>query len=309
MSIVAIDHFRDGVVLQADATHPKTIERVRQRLDGPAALIGADPWYGEILPEVGDTCLAVTGIPSGTKEGEDAFVAWMLDWTRAWSALLAEGGAMYVWGGVGKPGFRPWFGYMNRIERETGLTIAMPITWKKKRAYGLPYNYLFTREELVYLVKGDPKKPRCFHVPLTDRLRGYAGYDKRYPAKSDKLRRSNVWVEDGPPALPPTESDPTTLPEFRMADVWDETEILRGKRHVCEKVKRVNEIPIEVHTDPGEIVVDLFSGSGSLSEAARRLGRHWIAVESDATMCASIAQTMADDDARSALSALTDVTT
>jgi DNA modification methylase len=278
--------FRGGRLLQGDVLNPSIIKRVRQLFDGEAVpLIIADPWYGEIVPEIGDTCEQVTGLKSGTKESETAFVDWMLNWTRAWSEILAEGGAMYVWGGVGKPGFRPWYGYMSRVERETDLTIAMPITWKKKRAYGVAYNYLFTREELVYLIKGDPKKPRRFHIPLTDKARGYKGYNKRYVAKSDMLRRTNVWEEDGSPNL--VEGG---IEEYRMADVWDETELLRGKRHVCQKVARVNEIPIQVHTEPEEGVVDLFSGSGSLAEAARRLGRACISVEKDPDTCAKIVE-------------------
>ena len=42
------------------------------------------------------------------------------------------------------------------------------ITWSKKRAYGVQHNYLQTREDLLYLVKGDIKKPTTFNVPYLD---------------------------------------------------------------------------------------------------------------------------------------------
>jgi DNA modification methylase len=126
------------------------------------------------------------------------------------------------------------------------------------------HNYLFTREEVCYLRKGP--KPKRFHVPYLDEKRGYAGYDARYPAKSDLKRRSNVWSD-------------TTDWDF---SVWDETEILRGKRGPCQKAPRVCEIPIEVHTDPGDFVLDLFAGTGAVSKAARGLERRWIAIEKDA---------------------------
>jgi DNA modification methylase len=281
------DH-KDGALLRSDVTEQETVVTTLNITGGPVPLIMADPPYGEITAETWDQSRSVTGLQPGSKEAEAAFIDWMLSWTRQWSTILEKGGAFYVWGGVGKPGFRPFYGYLNRVERETGLTLAMPITWKKKRAYGVQYNYLFTREELAYLCKGDPKKPRCFHVPLTDRVRGYQGYSAKYKAKSDLLRRTNVWEEDGQP----NPVDDVTAEEFRMCDVWDETEILRGKRHECEKAKRVIEVPIEVHTEPGEFVVDLFSGSGSCSEAARRLGRRWVAIERDAAMVAAIDQNM-----------------
>jgi DNA modification methylase len=151
------------------------------------------------------------------------------------------------------------------------LTLSNVITWKKKRAYGVQHNYLFTREELLYLVNGDAKKPRRFNVPLLAKKRGYAGYDPAHPAKSEYLRRSNVWVDiDAEP-----EDGSTT-------DVWDATEVLRGKLHECQKADRVCEIPIEVHTDPGEVVVELFGGSASTAAAAQRLGRRFVVVESGA---------------------------
>ena len=39
---------------------------------------------------------------------------------------------------------------------------------------------MFTREECVMLVKGN--KPATFNVPYLDQLRGYARFNKKYPA-------------------------------------------------------------------------------------------------------------------------------
>ena len=283
---------RGGVLLQADAAAPETVARVREMFGPhPIGLVVADPGYGEVVSEDWDTSRAVTGLKWSEGGADEAYAAWMIGWTQLWSEALADGGAMYVWGGVGRPRFRPFFHYLARVERATGLS-ATPITWKKKRGYGVAHNYLFAREECVYLAKGDPRKPRRFHIPLTDKLRGYKGYNKDYPAKSEYLRRATVWVEDGAGCPRPGEEDEAV--EYRMDDVWDETEVLRGKVHECQKARRVCEIPIEVHTDPGDGVVDLFSGSGELSLAARRLGRAWIAVERDAATCEKIAARMSE---------------
>ena len=76
-----------------------------------------------------------------------------------------------------------------------------------------------------------------------------------YPAKSKFLRRTNVWD--------------------------DITEILRGKKFEAEKPQALSKIIVEAHTDRGDIVLDLYSCSGSCSLAARSLERRFIAVESD----------------------------
>jgi len=61
----------------------------------------------------------------------------------------------------------------------------------------------------------------------------------------------------------------------------DINEIFKGKLHPTQKPSRVVEIPIEVHTDPGDWVIDPFAGSGATAFAARKLGRKFIVVEKD----------------------------
>jgi site-specific DNA-methyltransferase (adenine-specific) len=169
--------------------------------------------------------------------------------------MLLPGGAFYVWGGIGKPQYRPFFRYIVEVESHTPLRMATLITWSKKRAYGIRTNYLFTREECAYFVNGDPKKPRRFEVPYLDTKRGYAGYNKDYPAKSEFYRRTNVWT--------------------------DITEILRGKWHPAHKAWKLYSVPIEVHTEPGEWIIDPFAGSGNIALVAMALGRKFVIVERD----------------------------
>ncbi|HKM52109.1 MAG TPA: site-specific DNA-methyltransferase [Isosphaeraceae bacterium] len=202
--------------------------------DGSFPLIIADPPYVDILP---------------------------VDWDRKESLydrlsvlverLLPDGGTAYVWGGIGRPHNRVFFDWLSRVERETRLSIHTLITWSKKRAYGKKDNYLFTREECAMLVKGDC--PSTFNIPLLDVKRGYAGYNSKYPAKSEFLRRTNVWT--------------------------DVTELFRGKIHPAEKPSRLAEIMIETSSRPGDLVLDPFAGSGSTGVAAVKLGRPCLLIE------------------------------
>jgi len=188
-------------------------------------LVVADPPYGQILKEKWDeACYERLG-----------FLV---------SSLLVPGGTAYVWGGIGKHKHRPFFSWLARVEDETGLRIWDVITWKKRRAYGKKDAYLFVREECAMLVKGD--KPRTFHIPLLDEKRSYAGYNAKYPAKSEFYRRTNVWT--------------------------DVTEILRGKIHEAEKPSKLAEIMIRTSSDPGDLVLDPFAGSGSTGVAALAVG-------------------------------------
>lgn len=234
-----------GHAVLGDSTTREAFELALALARGHVPLVIADPPYGNVLSDAWDRW-----------DGNDIHMAhWMCQWTHLWRDALLPNAAFYVWGGIGQPDFRPFFRYLVDVERPD-FKLANLITWKKRRAYGVQHNYLFTREECAYLINGpDIKRPRCFNVPLLGEKRGYAGYDPKHPAKSEFYRRSNVWT--------------------------DVTEVMRGKVHTAQKPERVMEVPVEVHTREGECVIDLFAGSGSTARAAVRLNRRYVVFEKD----------------------------
>lgn len=239
-----IVEFKDGYAIHGNFPDAEIISKIFSMV-GHFPLIQADPPYGNVINAQWDKI----------DTDDTQFASWMINWTKMCQTLTLPGGALYVFGGIGQPLFRPFFRYLVRVEEETGYNLSSLITWKKRRAYGIQWGYLFCREEIAYLVNGDIKKPRCFNVPLLAEERGYEGYNDNYPAKSKFLRRSNVWA--------------------------DITELFRGKVHDAEKPLRIMEIPIEVHTQRGEWVLDPFAGSGTTALAARKLERRFVVIESD----------------------------
>lgn len=63
------------------------------------------------------------------------------------------------------------------------------------------------------------------------------------------------------------------LNDLGIADIIDEPRVLNG--YPAEKPVRVSEVLIEQSSVPGELVIDPFSGSGSVGVAALKLGRHF----------------------------------
>lgn len=232
-----VETLKNGVVIRGSFPDKDVLEVIEDAA-GKLPLIVADPPYSGIVSNEWDKNIGV-----------DDYIRW----TIGMKDLLIDGGSAYVWGGIGKPGNRVFFNYLASVEEKTGMTMRNLITWGKKRAYGKKDDYLFTREEVVWLVNGE--KPRTFNIPLLETKRGYAGYSAKYPAKSEYLRRTNVWT--------------------------DITEILRGKSHPTEKPVKLSEVMILTHTQPGEWVLDPFAGSGSTGEAAIKNGRKFVLVERD----------------------------
>lgn len=228
-------------------------------------------WQGDVFNLAGSGLkfpLILADCPYGNIVSDDWDQKWddtdYLKLAKLAEELLEDGGAFYCWGGIGKPHKRYFFKFLSEVEEQTGLTLHNLITWSKRRGYGTQSNYLFTREECAFLIKG--KKPKTFNIPLLSEKRVGKGWNPKYPALSEYKRRTNIWIEP---------------------------ELLMGKRHVCEKPHIVNEIPIGVHTKPGDFILDLFSGSGSAAEAAKLLNRKFIAVEMDKGYASTIAKNLA----------------
>jgi DNA modification methylase len=236
-------YLKNGVAIRANFSKSETLLEIEDILKGKKLkLITADPPYGGIVDEEWDKT-----------ENDIAYSNWMVDAANNLRFLCEPGASMYWFGGYGTSNNRPFWRFLIDVEMRTEWQISTLITWKKKRAYGLPYKYLDTREEILHLVNGDPKRPLLFNVPLLEKERGYTGYDSKYPAKSKFLRRTNVWN--------------------------DVTEILRGKKHKTQKPERLYEIMIETHTKQGDWVLDPFAGSGTLARACKKLNRRFILVE------------------------------
>lgn len=90
-----------------------------------------------------------------------------------------------------------------------------------------------------------------------------------------------------------------------FTDVWPikrETRaaILSAQQHETVKPFEVLRRPIEHASQPGDLILDPFAGSGSTCVAAKRLGRHYLGIELDETYCALAERRLASDELKDA---------
>jgi len=183
------------------------------------------------------------------------FVAWFIEVLRAYRPKLKPRASVVFFGGIGIHGERPFFDILSAIERpavKLNLTYRNLITWQKRRAYGKSHDYLFCREEIAWYSCSPERTEVAFNIPLLDVKRGYAGFNPKYPAKSEFKRVSNVWND---------------IPE-----------LMKPERN-CQKPLPLMDRLIQTHSNPGDLIVDCFAGWGSTGVAAVQNGRDFIGVE------------------------------
>ena len=180
------------------------------------------------------------------------YVQWMYDVLSAMKPKMKPTGSIIFFGGIGKHGERPFFQLMDKLESSNLYTYRNMITWQKRRAYGKSHDYLFCREEFVWYSVSPERTSVTFNIPLTDVKRGYDGFSKKYPAKSEFKRVSNVW---------------TDIPE-----------LMRTERSTQKPIPLMERI-IKTHSNPGDLVVDTFCGWGTTGVAALGLGRRFLGCE------------------------------
>lgn len=205
-------------------------------------LILDPPYYGIVAEEWDNQWVS-----------EELYVHWMHGLIRlAWDKLTPTG-SLLLFGGVGKHGSHPFWQLCMKLE--SFLFYRNMVTWKKRRAYGKSHDYLFCREELAWFSKSEERTKVTFNVPLLSEKRGYDGFNKDYPAKSEYKRVSNVWDD---------------IPE-----------LMRTTRS-CEKPVELYNRLVETHSNPGDLIVDFFQGTGNSGVSAVTLGRRFLGCDKDA---------------------------
>lgn len=226
--------------------HAKAEDFIPTLEDGSVDLLLIDPPYFGIVKDSWDN----------QWETEAEYCDWLLGLLILARPKLKTNGSLIMFGGIGKHGSHPLLTLLPRIEQH--YVFRNWITWGKRRAYGKSHDYLFCREEILWFSASSERTEVQFNIPLLDEKRGYAGFNKKYPAKSEFKRVSNVW-SDIPELFKPERSCQKPLP-------------LLGRL-------------ILTHSNPDGLVVDFFAGSGSTSIAAQANGRRFLgceAIEADA---------------------------
>ena len=189
---------------------------------------------------------------------ERAFAEWLSAILLRALPKLTPTGSLVFFGAMGRHGSHPLFRVVTALE-DGGFHWREWITWKKRRGFGKDKSYLYTREEILWFSRSPERTEVTFNKPYLSEKREGAGWNKDYPALSEFKRVGNVW----------TDIDPV---------IDDCPELMRPKRS-CQKPEKLMDRLIATHSNPGDMVVDLFAGFGSTGISAVSMGRRFLGCE------------------------------
>lgn len=203
------------------------------------------------------------GSESFTEKSDEDYEAWLDSWLSLCVPLLKPLASVYICGdwrssaAIQRIGSK-YFKLQNRI------------TWEREKGRGAKRNWKNAAEDIWFFTVSDEFTFNIEDVKL--RRKVLAPYKKNGEPKDWKASKdgnfrdthpSNIWTDISVPfwSMPENTDHPTQKPEKLLAKI------------------------ILASTNAGDIILDPFAGSGTTAVAAKKLGRDFIAIESDEQYC------------------------
>ena len=198
-----------------------------------------------------------------SRRSSDEYKAWLDSWLRLCVPLLKETASVYICG--------DWRSSA-AIERAGSkyFTLRNRITWEHEKGRGAKANWKNSAEDIWFFTVSDGytfnldavKQRRRVVAPYREN-----GRPKDWSETSDGNFRdthpSNIWTDISVPfwSMPENTEHPTQKPEKLLAKI------------------------ILASSNAGDLILDPFAGVGTTAVVAKKLGRRFVAIESDENYC------------------------
>jgi site-specific DNA-methyltransferase (adenine-specific) len=201
---------------------------------------------------------------------DQAYLAWTERWMAAVSRFLKPTGALWV--AIGDE----YAAEVKIIGTRLGLHLRNWVIWYY--TFGVHCTQKFSRSHthLLYFVK-DPRSFTFNDAEVRVRSARQLVYNDR---RADPRGRvpDNTWILRPQDAAPGFTAEHDTWYFARVAGTFKE----RAGFHSCQMPERLLERIIRCCSNPDDMVLDPFAGSGSTLVVAKKLGRRWLGCEMSA---------------------------
>jgi len=198
-----------------------------------------------------------------TRTSSDSYENWLESWIKLCVPLLKKTASIYICGdwrsssAIQRVGSK-YFQLQNRI------------TWEREKGRGAKANWKNAAEDIWFFTVSDDHTFNLEAVKQRRRVIApyrHNGKPKDWTEAEDGNYRdthpSNLWTDISVPfwSMPENTDHPTQKPEKLLAKI-----LLASSRK-------------------GDLILDPFAGSGTTAAVARKLGRNFVAIESDESYC------------------------
>jgi site-specific DNA-methyltransferase (adenine-specific) len=190
---------------------------------------------------------------------DDEYLAWCRRWLAECARVLRPGGALFVYN---LPRWNVELGAF--IGRQPGMTFRHWIAVEMSACLPIAGRLHPSHYSLLYYTKGRPRVFRRIRTPVAicrhcgGDIKDYGGHRKALNPKGITLK--DVW---------------TDVPPVRHA------KFKSGDRKANALSTKLLDRVVEMSTEPGDLVLDPFGGSGTTFAVCEARGRRWIGAELD----------------------------
>jgi site-specific DNA-methyltransferase (adenine-specific) len=199
-----------------------------------------------------------------TRLPPEEYVVWMDSWLSRLVRTLKPTGSAYIcadWGSSSA---------VSTVAARY-LTIRNRITWEREKGRGAKANWKNCSEDIWYCTRSDSFTFNLDAVKVKRRV--IAPY-------KDANGRPKDWLEDEEGCWRTTH--PSNLWTDITVPFWSMPE---NTEHPTQKPEKLLAKVLLASSNPGDLVLDPFVGSGTTSVVAKKLGRRYVGVESDVEYC------------------------
>jgi site-specific DNA-methyltransferase (adenine-specific) len=212
----------------------------------------------------------------------DQYLIWSQQWLSESIRVLKPGGSLFIFN---LPKWCIEYGaYLNR----QGMSFRHWIACRMPKAFPRGKKMSPAHYGLLYYTKGEPAVFNKVYTPIQvcrhcgGEIRDYGGHRKKLNQQGINLM--DVW--DAPEDVweDASEADSTTEILWTLTEeMWTDIPPVRHRRHKKRVPNELAPIMLEriiaMASNPGQVVVDPFGGSGTTFYAAQKLKRYWIGSE------------------------------